>query len=285
MTAFCCLCTEETFSAFTVWISSFSRAVSRSRKPLFFSHPTTIQPNLLLILWVTITRGSTVSHCCLSEWTATSLTFLSQVKNFLNGLPPANYYCFISTVTTQALWLKHKIDLNGAERKRPKWLFTFDSVFSLMSGNARCYCLDFLSVRDQRIDKLSTSPLLWKPNCWMALKDRPSPKEPFHFCGTVRSPTPPDIHCRDSCRRPHTPDNCRQAVKRNRHQDLFRQSLWKPYMERAEGMWSENYLINWQTSVAWLSLVIKSSPSLPPFHIWLPRPLFPCHSVRLKWIF
>lgn len=126
--------------------------------------------------------------------------------------------------------------------------------------------------------------LLWKPNLLNGLKRLPGPKEPFYFCGRVRSPTPSDIHWRDSCHRPHTPDNCRQAVRRST-QDLFRQSLWTPYIERAEGMWLENYLINWQTSVAGLSLVIKSPPSPPPFHNWLPLPLFPCHSVRLKWIF
>lgn len=50
-------------------------------------------------------------------------------------------------------------------------------------------------------------------------------------------------------------------------------------------MWLEDYLINWQTSVAWLSLVIKSCPLPPPFHNWLPLPLFPCHSIKLKLIF
>lgn len=78
ITAFCSVsvCTGETFSGFTVWISSFPQAVFFFflENLRFFSQPPTIHLNLLLILWVTITQGSSSSLCCRSVWTATSLT-------------------------------------------------------------------------------------------------------------------------------------------------------------------------------------------------------------------
>lgn len=122
--------------------------------------------------------------------------------------------------------------------------------------------------------------LLWKPNCWMAQKDRRVPKSRFISVAGWEAPLLQTLTAGT-----HVTDHTLLITVRRSTRDLFGESLRGPYIERAEGMWLENYLINWQTSVAGLSLVIKSSPSPPPFHYWLPLPLFPCHSVRFKWIF
>lgn len=76
MTACCGVWGEETFSGFTVWIGLLLQAVLGTT--YVFSLPPTIHFNLLLILWVTITRESSISHCCLFEWTAMIVTLLAQ---------------------------------------------------------------------------------------------------------------------------------------------------------------------------------------------------------------
>lgn len=75
--------------------------------------------------------------------------------------PVATYKC---TVTTQAFWWMTKVEFccsfpeasfkNGYWNQRNQNDFLQLTWFSLMSGNALCYYLDFLLVTDQRIDEL-----------------------------------------------------------------------------------------------------------------------------------
>lgn len=74
MTACCRVFSEKTFSGFTVWIGLLLQAVLG--KTYDFSLPPTIHFNLLLILWVTIIRESSISHCSPSEWTVITLLAL-----------------------------------------------------------------------------------------------------------------------------------------------------------------------------------------------------------------
>lgn len=104
MTACCEVCSEETFSGFTVWIGLLLQAVLG--KTYVFSLPPTIHFNLLLILWVTITRESSLSHCCLSEWTAMIVTLLAQY-NFCKM-----FFLLLITIVSHLPWPPKSFDLS-----------------------------------------------------------------------------------------------------------------------------------------------------------------------------